>query len=96
MSSGSERERPSGIIRHGNRVVGAVSISLENEQFIAQFNHFYRGMRMECCKLEPDAEAVPAERDKRDERFRMPVWSRQQYLFAPPAAVPPSPVTRGW
>ena len=82
MSSGSERERPMGIIVQGTRVVGAVHIPGGNDEFIKQFNYCYGPMKMECSRL---AETEQNEKKKKDERFRMPTWSRQLWESQPVA-----------
>lgn len=85
MSSGSERERPMGIIVQGTRVVGAVHIPKGDDDFIKQFNYCYGPMRMECSRLADESES--SEKKKKDERFRMPKWSRQ--LWDPQPATQP-------
>ncbi len=80
MSSGSERERPTGIIVQGTKVVGSVCIPDATDEFIRQFNYCYGPMKMVCSRNPSDEEKDPR---RRDERFRMPMWSREMWETKP-------------
>ena len=72
MSSGSERDRPCGLLRQGNKVVGNVAMPEATEIFIKEFNHCYGQLRLEVCEqpnFRPHANANP-------HTFRLPMWFR--------------------
>ncbi len=53
MSSNSDREPPSGLIRQDAKVVGAICLpEADIQEFIDQFNHCYGPLRM---RIEPPA-----------------------------------------
>ncbi len=80
-SSGSERDRPCGMIMQGNRVVGAVCIpDGTDDQFIEQFNNCYGPLRMQCEQAERLADAVRP--SVNPDRFRLPAWFRHVWQAA--------------
>jgi hypothetical protein len=83
-SSGSERERPEGIIRQGSRIVGAICIPDPSEAFIDQFNNCYGPLRMQCSKPDSPSELTSAN----PHRFRLPAWFRHVWQASSPPAVP--------
>ncbi|MDZ4850036.1 MAG: hypothetical protein SGI77_12190 [Pirellulaceae bacterium] len=85
MSSGSERDRPCGIIVQGNKVVGAICIPDTHPEFIDQFNNCYGPLRMRCSQLDrPADDEVPPN----PHRFKLPAWFRHVWQPAPPPAAP--------
>lgn len=82
-SSGSERERPDGIIVQGTKIVGSICMPDATEEFIDQFNNCYGPLRMQC--------SLSAERDEEKanpHRFRLPAWFRHVWQPACPPAAP--------
>ncbi len=72
MSSGSERDRPCGLLRQGNKVVGNVCMPEATEIFIKEFNHCYGQLRLEVSEqtspfLNPISNPYS---------FRLPMWFR--------------------
>lgn len=72
MSSGSERDRPLGVIRQGSKVVGAVCIPDASDIFIKEFNHCYGQLRLE---VEAPKASKPAIANN-PHAFRLPTWFR--------------------
>jgi hypothetical protein len=72
MSSGSERERPAGLLKQGNKVVGCVIIPDASEVFIQEFNHCYGQLRLEVSEPETPAPDSPSNPNT----FRLPTWFR--------------------
>lgn len=89
MSSGSERPRPSGLIRQSGKIVGAVCIDETDDAFVDQFNAYYGGSMMRACKESIETCEPPPE------RFRLPVWSRDLW-YLPEAASPPVSPSTAW
>jgi len=80
-SSGSERDRPCGMIMQGNRVVGAICIPEgTNEEFIEQFNSCYGPLRMQCAQTDRLAEVIRP--NINPDRFRLPAWFRHVWQAA--------------
>ncbi len=72
MSSGSERDRPCGLLRQGNKVVGNVCMPEATEIFIKEFNHCYGQLRLEVSE---QAAIVPRP-SLNPHTFRLPMWFR--------------------
>jgi hypothetical protein len=72
MSSGSERERPNGVIRQGTQVVGCVCMPEASDIFIKEFNHCYGQLRLEVT--EPATN--PNDPKQNPHTFRLPMWFR--------------------
>ncbi len=72
MSSGSERDRPCGLLRQGNKVVGNVCMPEATEIFIKEFNHCYGQLRLEVSE-QPTNVARPS---LNPHTFRLPMWFR--------------------
>ncbi|XZE46178.1 hypothetical protein SH467x_001451 [Pirellulaceae bacterium SH467] len=72
MSSGSEREPLSGVIRQGNKVVGSICIPDASEVFIREFNHCYGQLRMQIEENRPSIPSLPTN----PHTFRLPSWFR--------------------
>ncbi len=72
MSSGSERDRPCGVLRQGAKVVGCICMPEATEIFIKEFNHCYGQLRLEVSApiLESPSDA------KNPSTFRLPMWFR--------------------
>lgn len=83
-SSGSERDRPCGVIVQGTRVVGAICIPNATDEFIEQFNSCYGPLRMQCTQVEQPADVAKANPD----RFRLPAWFRHVWQAAHPPTAP--------
>jgi len=72
MSSGSERDRPCGLLRQGNKVVGNVCMPEETDVFIKEFNHCYGQLRLEVSE-----QAVHLGKPAANPHsFRLPMWFR--------------------
>jgi hypothetical protein len=72
MSSGSDRDRPAGVIRQGSKVVGSICMPEASEVFIKEFNHCYGQLRME---VEDNPKSDPI-RNPNPHTFRLPSWFR--------------------
>jgi hypothetical protein len=72
MSSGSERERPNGILRQGTKIVGCVAMPELSEVFIQEFNHCYGQLRLEVS----EPEVAISSSDTNPHTFRLPMWFR--------------------
>ncbi|MEI7459436.1 MAG: hypothetical protein WCK15_08535 [Pirellula sp.] len=72
MSSGSERDRPCGVLRQGTKVVGCVCMPDASEVFIKEFNHCYGQLRLELTQ--PILENLPT--NANPHTFRLPMWFR--------------------
>jgi len=72
MSSGSERDRPCGLLRQGNKVVGNVCMPEASDVFIKEFNHCYGQLRLEVC----EQAAVVVKPNSNPHSFRLPMWFR--------------------
>lgn len=72
MSSGSERDRPCGLLRQGNKVVGNVTMPEATEIFIKEFNHCYGQLRLEVS----EQPAIRAIQNANPHTFRLPMWFR--------------------
>jgi hypothetical protein len=72
MSSGSERDRPNGILRQGTKVVGTIAMPDASDVFIQEFNHCYGQLRLEVSNPAPMGDS-PAENPY---TFRLPMWFR--------------------
>jgi hypothetical protein len=72
MSSGSERERPCGVLRQGTNVVGCVCMPDPSDVFIKEFNHCYGQLRLEVSAPLAD---LPQDR-LNPNTFRLPMWFR--------------------
>ena len=72
MSSGSERDRPCGLLRQGNKVVGNVCMPEATEVFIKEFNHCYGQLRLEVS--EPTT--TMSKPTSNPHSFRLPMWFR--------------------
>jgi hypothetical protein len=72
MSSGSERDRPCGILRQGTKVVGSICMPEASEVFIQEFNHCYGQLRLEVSNPLPDRN--PSQGNPHT--FRLPMWFR--------------------
>ncbi len=83
-SSGSERERPDGVIVQGTKVVGSICIPDATEEFIDQFNNCYGPLRMQCERNEDPNSKSPGASNPH--RFRLPAWFRHVWQPAPPPA----------
>ena len=72
MSSGSERDRPCGLLRQGNKVVGNVCMPEATEIFIKEFNHCYGQLRLEVSEqISPFSNPI-----SNPYSFRLPMWFR--------------------
>ncbi len=83
-SSGSERERPDGIIVQGTKIVGSIYIPDATEEFIDQFNNCYGPLKMQCSRSAENEQ----EEKLNPHRFRLPAWFRHVWQPAPPPAAP--------
>ena len=72
MSSGSERDRPCGLLRQGNKVVGNVCMPEETEVFIKEFNHCYGQLRLEVS----EPVTTTTKPTSNPHSFRLPMWFR--------------------
>ncbi len=72
MSSGSERDRPCGLLRQGNKVVGNVCMPEATEIFIKEFNHCYGQLRLEVS----EPAAILTKPASNPHSFRLPMWFR--------------------
>ncbi len=72
MSSGSERDRPCGLLRQGNKVVGNVCMPEATEIFIKEFNHCYGQLRLEVSEQIP----IVGKPTSNPHSFRLPMWFR--------------------
>ena len=72
MSSGSERDRPAGVIRQGSKVVGTICIPEASDVFIKEFNPCYGQLRME-VEDNPNMDTI---RNPNPHTFRLPSWFR--------------------
>jgi hypothetical protein len=72
MSSGSERERPNGLIRQGAKIVGCICMPDASEVFVKEFNHCYGQLRLEVAEPDPSASVDV----KNPHAFRLPMWFR--------------------
>lgn len=72
MSSGSERDRPCGVLRQGTKIVGCIAMPEESEVFIQEFNHCYGQLRLEVSNPVPESPTSPAN----PHTFRLPMWFR--------------------
>ncbi len=73
MSSGSDRDRPYGVIRQGTQIVGSVCIPECSDTFIREFNHCYGQLRLEVT--EP-VETLHRPTTTNPHTFRLPTWFR--------------------
>ena len=71
MSSGSQREQPTGVIRQGNRVVGCIVMPEADDVFIREFNHCYGQLRLSVAST-PN----PAPKTIDPNTFQLPTWFR--------------------
>lgn len=71
MSSGSNRELQTGVIRQGKKIVGTICMPDATETFIREFNHCYGQLRMEI--EEKNASPSPA---NNPQSFQLPTWFR--------------------
>jgi hypothetical protein len=71
MSSGSQRERPNGLLRQGSKVVGSVAMPELSEVFIKEFNHCYGQLRLEVIDEQPGLE-----NQQNQHTFKLPMWFR--------------------
>ncbi len=81
MSSGSERDPLCGIIVQSGRVVGAICIPEEGQDFIEEFNNCYGPLRMQVTELEQNA---PKPVKAPGYQFRLPTWYREAWRPATP------------
>ncbi len=72
MSSGSERDRPCGLLRQGNKVVGNVCMPEATDVFIKEFNHCYGQLRLEVS----EQVAAVSKLNSNPHSFRLPMWFR--------------------
>jgi len=72
MSSGSERDRPCGLLKQGNKVVGNICMPETTDVFIKEFNHCYGQLRLEVSA--PVVNCVEPLRNPNT--FRLPMWFR--------------------
>jgi hypothetical protein len=79
MSSGSDRERVSGVIRQGTKVVGCVSLPDASEIFIKEFNHCYGQLRLEV----ENPDALNPTPSPNPHTFRLPTWFRHVWHNRP-------------
>ena len=71
MSSGSQREQPTGVIRQGNRVVGCIVMPEADDVFIREFNHCYGQLRLSVAST---PNPIPKTMDPNT--FQLPTWFR--------------------
>lgn len=71
MSSGSNREDQTGIIRQGKKVVGTICLPDATEVFIREFNHCYGQLRMEIEEKAPQRSSP-----RNPHAFQLPTWFR--------------------
>jgi len=71
MSSGSQREQPTGVIRQGNRVVGCIVMPEADDVFIREFNHCYGQLRLSVAST---PNPIPKTTDPNT--FQLPTWFR--------------------
>ncbi len=72
MSSGSERDRPCGLLRQGNKVVGNVCMPEATDIFIKEFNHCYGQLRLEVS----EQTVILSRPSLNPHTFRLPMWFR--------------------
>jgi hypothetical protein len=72
MSSGSQRDPMTGVIRQGTKVVGAILVPDASESFVREFNHCYGQLRMSIVPNEQPAPAPSANPNS----FQLPNWFR--------------------
>lgn len=72
VSSGSERDRPCGVLRQGTRVVGCICMPEASDIFIKEFNHCYGQLRLEVSAPVPSPKSL----DANPYTFRLPMWFR--------------------
>lgn len=85
MSSGSQREQPTGVIRQGNRVVGCIVMPEADDVFIREFNHCYGQLRLSVAST---PNPVPKTTDPHT--FQLPTWFRHVWH-----SVHPEPAATG-
>lgn len=71
MSSGSNRETQTGVIRQGKKVVGTICMPDATDVFIREFNHCYGQLRMEI-----EERNHPQSAPKNPHAFQLPTWFR--------------------
>lgn len=104
MSSGSQRNPMTGVIRQGTKVVGAILVPDASEAFVREFNHCYGQLRM---SIVPNEQPTPAPLANPNS-FQLPNWFRHVWhgnvlqgaqpepnhaATATPNAAPPAPRT---
>ena len=80
MSSGSERDRPCGLLRQGNKVVGNVCMPEATEIFIKEFNHCYGQLRLEVS----EQTSMLLKPTSNPHSFRLPMWFRHVWTARHP------------
>jgi hypothetical protein len=72
MSSGSERDRPCGVLRQGAKIVGCICMPDATDIFIKEFNHCYGQLRLEVSEPIVSEPIDP----KNPSTFKLPMWFR--------------------
>ncbi|MBM3963958.1 MAG: hypothetical protein FJ308_02670 [Planctomycetes bacterium] len=82
MSSGSQREQPTGVIRQGNRVVGCIVMPEADDVFIREFNHCYGQLRLSVAST---PNPIPKTTDPNT--FQLPTWFRHVWHSVHPEPI---------
>jgi hypothetical protein len=88
MSSGSQRDPMTGVIRQGTKVVGAILVPDASDAFVREFNHCYGQLRMSIVPNEQPTPANPTNPNS----FQLPNWFRHVWQGPAQQGVQPEPM----